>query len=186
MTSTRRWPVKTGRNNPCRCGSGIKAKRCCDAAPELRTTTARAVLARLQPEVIGALAGLERKRFRQLYDEMIYLPELDISLHLRLPGLLSLEIEEAMYACRVHDDEGFDEALRHAARMLDTFERRLELAEAVLALRDRGLVHAALAAVAIVDLNQAESALLVSSLAQTVAVASGDEKTPSGLLIAAR
>jgi uncharacterized LabA/DUF88 family protein len=92
--------------------------------------------------------------------------------------VLSLEIEEAMYACRVHDDEGFDEALRHAARMLDTFERRLELAEAVLALRDRGLVHAALAAVAIVDLNQAESALLVSSLAQTVAVVSGDEKLP--------
>jgi len=181
--------VKTGRNSPCRCGSGIKAKRCCDAEPGLRMMTARAVLARLQPEVIGALAGLdldERERLRQLYNEMLYLPQLDISLHLRLPGVLSLEIEQAMHTCWSHDDEGFDEAIRDTARMLDTFERRLELAEAVLALRDRGLVDPALAAVAIIDLNQAESVLLLSSLAQTIAVASGDEKTPSGLLVAAR
>lgn len=178
--------MKVGRNSPCPCGSGLKAKRCCAVDPELRVTTPRATLARLGREVLGALVGVDRARFGELYDEVIYLPELDISLHLRLPGVLSFELERAKRSCRVHDDEGFDEAIRDAARTLGTVEARLELAEAVLALRDRGLVHPALAAVAVIDLNQDESALLISSLAQAVAVASGDERTPSGLLVASR
>jgi len=186
MTSTRRWPVKTGRNNPCRCGSGIKAKRCCDAAPELRTTTARAVLARLQPEVIGALAGLERKRFRQLYDEMIYLPELDMSMHMSLPLLHTPEIDRAARAITDGDDDRFDTALRDVRPTVDTVERRLQLAYAVIALRDTGRISRPFAAIAIIDLNQPDSALITSALAQAIAVAGGQEQTPSGLLVAAR
>jgi hypothetical protein len=72
------------------------------------------------------------------------------------------------------------------SRELDTVERRLELADPVLALPDRGLVPAALAADAIIDPNQRESALLISSVAQAIAVASGDEERPSGLLVVAR
>ena len=82
------------------------------------------------------------------------------------------------------DDDGFDEALREAVVTLDTFERRLGLAEAVLALRDRGLVSAKLAAAAVIDLNREGSALLLSSVAQAVAVRSGNEATPAGLVLA--
>jgi hypothetical protein len=177
--------AKVGRNELCPCGSNLKAKRCCLATPERRTTTPRATLARLASAVLPALTGISRERFGELYEEVIYLPELDISLHLRLPGVLTPEIESALYTCLVHDEEGFDEALRTALPAVDTFENRLWLAEAVLALRDLGRVSPVLAAVAVIDLNQTESAFLLSSFAQSIAVRSGDERTPSGLLIAA-
>jgi hypothetical protein len=177
--------AKVRRNEFCPCGSNLKAKRCCLATPERRTTTPRATLARLASAVLPALTGIGRERFGELYDEVIYLPELDISLHLRLPGVLTPEIEDALYTCSVHDEEGFDEALRAALPAVDTVENRLWLAEAVLALRDNGRVPPAVAAVAVIDLNQTESGFLFSSLAQSIAVRSGDERTLSGLLIAA-
>jgi len=78
----------------------------------------------------------------------------------------------------------FDEALEALIVTLDTVERRLELAEAVLALRDQGQVSTEVAALAIFDLNNPGSALLRSSLAQAIAVRSGAEATPSGLILA--
>ena len=161
-------------------------KRCCDAEPELRVRTPRAHLARLQLDAVGVVGPLGRDRFGDLYDEVVYLPDLDLSLQVRLPGVFTPAIEHAVRACSAHDEDGFDAAVRVVSRELDTVERRLELAEALLELRDRNLVEPPLAAVGIIDLNQRESALLISSVAQAVAVASGDEKTPSGLLVATR
>jgi hypothetical protein len=185
MAATRRWPMKVGRNDPCPCGSRLKAKRCCPAKPTA-TGTPRAMLARMQHEVAPALAALGREHFRSLFNEMIYLPELDGTVQLRLPRVLTPEIDEAMHELSIHDDEGFDEALCRALPALDTPERRLDLAEAVLALRDRGLITPPLAAVAIIDLNQPDSALMLSALAEAIGVAAGEQETPSGLLIAAR
>lgn len=178
--------AKVGRNEPCPCGSGAKAKRCCLAEPQMVVATPKATLARLQPAVADALAGVGETGFRELYDEMIYLPELDVSLHLRLPGIVTPEVEAAIDALDDPDHENFDKALWGAARFLNTVERRLELAEAVLALRDRGLISPKLAAVAIFDLNSEDSALFLSSLAQAIVVAGGEETTPSGLLVASR
>ncbi|MHB1988649.1 MAG: YecA family protein [Acidimicrobiales bacterium] len=177
--------AKVGRNELCSCGSSLKAKRCCLAEPELRTTTPRATLARLQTSVMPALRGIGRERFGELYDEVIYLPELDVSLHVPLPVVFTPDLESALYACSVHDGDAFDHALRAVLPSVDTIENRLRLAEAVLALRDLGRIPPRLAAVAVVDLNQAASAFLLSSLAQSVGVRSGDERTPSGLLVAA-
>ena len=177
--------AKVRRNELCPCGSNLKAKRCCLATPERRTTTPRATLARLASAVLPALTGIGRERFGELYDEVIYLPELDISLHLRLPRVLTPEIEDALYRCSVNDEEGFDKALLAVLPTVDTVENRLWLAEAVLALRDNGRVPPAVAAAAVIDLNQTDSGFLLSSLAQSIAVRSGDERTPSGLLIAA-
>jgi hypothetical protein len=179
-------PVKVGRNSPCPCGSQLKAKRCCLAEPHLRITTPRATLARLESDIAGDLAGIDHDRFRSLYDEMIYLPELDMSLHMRLPGLHTPEIARAADALTAGDDDRFDAALSDARSAVDTIERRLQLAQAVIALRESGSVSRALAAVAIIDLNQPDSALVTSALAQAIAVAAGNEPTPTGLLIASR
>jgi hypothetical protein len=178
--------MKVGRNSPCPCGSQLKAKRCCLADPDRRITTPRATLARLQSELAVDLAGIDRDRFRSLYDEMIYLPELDMSLHVRLPGVLTPDIALAADALAVGDDDSFDAALRGVRRAVDSIEVRLRLADAVLAARDDGQISRADAAVAIIDLNQPDSALLTSALAQAIAVAGGEERTPSGLLVAAR
>ena len=75
------------------------------ASPERRTTTPRATLARLVSAVLPALTGIGRERFGELYKEVIYLPELDISLHLRLRGVLAPEIESALCTCSVHDEK---------------------------------------------------------------------------------
>ena len=178
--------MKVGRNEPCPCGSGLKAKRCCLAEPAMQTVTPRALLARMQKNVASALAGFDRAEFRELYDEMIYLPELDVSLQVRLPGVHTPATQVAMDALGDADHDRFDEALRLVLDELDTPERRLELAQAILASRDHGVVPPPLAAVAIFDLNQPDSGFLLSSLAQALAVASGDEETPSGLLVATR
>jgi hypothetical protein len=178
--------VNVGRNSPCPCGSQLKAKRCCLAEPRLRISTPRATLARLQASVAPDLAGIDRAGLRSLYDEMIYLPELDISLHVRLPSLRTPQITHAAAALAAGADDAFDTALHDVRRAVDTFERRLWLAQAVLDLRDRGQIPPALAAVAIIDLNQPGSALFTSSLAQAIAVSGGTERTPFGLLVAAR
>ena len=178
--------MKIGRNSPCACGSQIKAKRCCMAAPGLRVNTPRAVLARLQPSVAADLAGVDRAGFRSLYDEMIYLPERNMALHMRLPALHTPDIARAADAIHSGDTDRFDTALRDARAAIDTPERRLELAQALIALRDSGEISPALTAVAIIDLNQPDSAFVTSSLAEAIAVTTGDEPTPAGLLVAAR
>ena len=176
--------AKLGRNEQCLCGSGLKAKRCCLAADNAKVTTPRATLARLQTTVVNAISHIDETEFRELYDEMIYLPELDVSLHLRLPSIVTPDVAAAMFALADKDEDGFDDALYVVAETLNTIERRLELAEAVIALRDRELIDPKLVAVAIVDLNNEDSALLISSLAQAIAVKSGSEATPSGLMLA--
>jgi SEC-C motif len=176
--------AKIGRNEACSCGSGLKAKRCCLAEGGALISTPRATLARLKMAVVGDLVGISRTRFRELYDEVIDLPDLDVSLHVRLPGILTPEIEEAMFAFSDKGEDDFDRALQGVLVTLDTFERRLELAEAVLRLRDEGRVPPAIAGIAIFDLNNADSALLTSALAQAIAVKSGKEATPSGLILA--
>jgi len=150
----------------------------------VKVTTPKAILARLQPVVAQALAGFDKEQFRELYDEMLFLPELDVSLHMRLPLILTPELEDAMDSLTHQDQDDFDEAVHTAAHTLDTFERRLELAEAVLALRDKGLVRPEIAAVAVFDLNHEDSALLLASLVQAIAVRNGSEATPTGLVLA--
>jgi hypothetical protein len=176
--------AKAGRNDPCRCGSGVKAKRCCLAEPSLAVSTPRATLARLKPAVAVDLAGIDKEWFGQLYEEVFALPELDLSLHFPLPGILTPEIEEALFASTDKDEDAFEKALHAVAATLGTFDRRLELAEAVLLLRDQGVVSPPVAAVAVFDLNDEGSQLLLSSLAKAIAVKSGAEATPSGLILA--
>jgi len=175
--------AKVKRNELCPCGSNLKTKRCCFADEEMKITTPRAILARLQTSVVEAIAYIDPTEFRELYEEMIYLPELDVSLHLRLPSLLTPDVEVAMNAIAHEDDDGLEDALHAVAMELNTIERRLELANAVLKLRDQGLIAPELAAVSIIDLNNEDSALFISALAQTIAVKSGSEPTPSGLLL---
>ena len=176
--------AKVGRNDACRCGSGVKAKRCCLADPSSAVSTPRARLARLKPIVAADVLGIDREWFGELYEEVLALPELDLSLHLRLPAVLTPEIEEAMFAFTDKDEDAFERALRTVVESLGTVEHRLELAEAVLLLRDEGAVSPEVAAVAIFDLNDERSQLLLSSLAQAIAVKSGAEATPSGLILA--
>jgi Predicted metal-binding protein related to the C-terminal domain of SecA len=177
----------SGRNGTCPCGSGQKAKRCCGirrgpSPAEL----AKAFLAEERRTAGSVLCGMDREEFDELFEEMVDLPTLDVSLQADLPRLLSPELECLRVAIDKDDDDAFEAALAPALRQLDTPQRRAALARAVLSLRDAGRIDAHVAAVAIIDLGTRRSALFQSSAVQGLAVSVGAARTPSGLLVASR
>ncbi len=174
------------RNDPCPCGSGRKAKRCCGVsrgpgAEEL----ARGFLAAQALPAALELACLAERELRRLFDDLVELPSLDLSLVLRLPDLLSPELSRLLDAVEDDDHDAAEEALPAALARVDTVEARAALARAVLALRDAGRVAPRVAALALVDLEGGGEALLTASLIQAAAIAVGAARTPGGLLVAA-
>lgn len=177
----------SGRNGSCPCGSGRKAKRCCGTrrgpgSAEL----AKAFLAEERRKAVSVLAGVDRGEFDELFEEVVDLPTLDVSLQVDLPRLLSPQLERLRVAIEVDHVEAFEAAVAPALEQLDTPERRAALARAVLSLREAGRIDAPLAAVAIIDLWTRRSALFQSSVVQGLAVSVGAARTPSGLLVVSR
>lgn len=180
-----------GRNGLCGCGSGKKAKRCCGVrrGPGPRDL-AKAFLAEQARMATARLLPVHRSEFDELFDEVVDLPAVDISLQLRLPGLMSPELASLRAAIddgdHDRDGETLQDLVAAAVHQLDTPERRAELGRAVLATRDAGRINARVSAVAMIDLNLAASALFASSLLRALAVLAGVSRTPSGLIVAAR
>lgn len=171
--------AKIRRNGPCPCGSGSKAKRCCYGPEDTVGTLPPEILADVLPD----LKGSSEEVLRSLFNENLYLPELDTTLQVRL-GILTPAMDRAIDALQDGDDEGFDDILGTVVPEVDSVDRRVELARAVLTLRDRGSISPQQAAVAILDLEQKESVLFLSSVAESLAVLAGDRSTPAGLLVA--
>ena len=174
--------AKIKRNGPCPCGSGSKAKRCCLGTGEPRHDG-------MLPKEVGDAAiadlnGTDEIELRAYFDQLLYLPEMDTSLQVRLPGIITPDMERAINALRDDDDEGFDEVLDKVVNAIDSPERRLALAEAVLRLRDQGQITRKFAAMAVLELDRPESMVFRSSVAESLAILAGDQRTPAGLLVA--
>jgi hypothetical protein len=176
--------AKVRRNEPCPCGSGSKAKRCC-YGPE-RVVDVRIMPLDLTQDAISVLPGTSEIELRALFDQLLYLPEIDLSLQVPLPGIITPEVDRAISALRDDDGEAFDRVLVRVVRTVDTVDRRIELARAVMALRDEGRIPTKLAAIAVLELDREHSMLFTSSVAESVSILAGDQRTPSGLLVAAR
>lgn len=176
--------AKIKRNEPCPCGSGIKSKFCCRQPHEY--VDVRVLPLDLFQSVVHDLVGATEAEKRDLFDQMLYLPELDASLQVRLGGIITPEVARAIHALHCDDEEAFDRALDTVVPMLDTLERRVELARAVVALRDKGRIPAKLAAVAVFSLDRETSTFFLSSVAESIGVLAGDRRTPAGLLVAER
>jgi hypothetical protein len=129
------------------------------------------------------LVGVGRDEFDELFHEVVHLPELDLSLQVELPGLLTPELARA--AAALDDPDEFDVALGPVVRGLDSPTRRVGLARAVLDLVDAGRIAPDVGAVAVIDLTTADSALFTSSVAEAIAVGAGAARTPAGLVLAA-
>ena len=176
--------AKIRRNGPCPCGSGSKAKRCCYGVDE--TVNLGLLPQELGDDAIAELNGTDEVELRVYFDQPLYLPEIDTSLQVRLPGIITPDMDRAVNALRDDDDEEFDEALERVVSAVDSADRRLELAQAVLRLRDQGQIKRKFAAIAVLELDRAESMVFRSSVAESLAVLAGDRRTPAGLLVAAR
>ncbi len=176
-----------GRNQPCRCGSGNKTKRCCGvphgpADAEL----AKAFLATQGRLAARRLLRLPTDELDGLFDKLFELPARHLSLQMPLPRLSSPELEALRWAV---DDDDPDAARDHIVSVLariDSPEQRARLAHTVLDLTSAGVIDNDLADAAIVDLDSVSSALMRASLLHAVAVSVGASRTPSGLLVIAR
>src|SRR5450759_5007396 len=120
-----------GRNQPCPCGSGRKAKRCCG----VRRGPSEAELARaFVAEQCRAAAPLLRPvmsdedALLELYPAVEELPQLDLSCQLRLPRLLWPELERLKDAVVDDDAEEIERAMPAALARVDTPLVRAELA----------------------------------------------------------
>jgi hypothetical protein len=179
--------AKIGRNERCSCGSGQKAKRCCDikrgpGEDEL----ARAFLAGEALRASLVLSGVEDGDLDRLWDEVIELPAHHLTFQFTLPKLVAPRLQQLLETIDDDDVDEADEALDEALAELDSAAARAVLVRAVVALRDAGRLREQAAAVAILDLASRSQALVRASLIEAAAVAGGTARTPGGLIVAHR
>lgn len=93
-----------GRNQPCACGSGRKTKRCCgQRRGPSGDQLARAHVAQLCRQSIGDLAGLSDRALDHLWEGLMKLPSVDLSLLVTLPKLIGPDLQRLREAIE-HDD----------------------------------------------------------------------------------
>ncbi len=182
-----RCMAKLGRNEPCSCGSGQKAKRCCGikrgpGEDEL----ARAFLADEALRASLVLSGVEDGELDRLWGEVIELPAHHLTLQFTLPKLVAPRLQQLLETIDDDDVDEADEALDEALAELDSAAARAVLVRAVVALRDAGRLGEQAAAAAILDLASRSQALVRASLIEAAAVAGGTARTPGGLIVAHR
>ena len=173
---------KIRRNERCPCGSGSKAKRCCQLPHAY--VDVRVLPLELCQGVVNDLPGTTPAELRVLFRQLVHLPAVDPSLHVRLPGVISADMECAVNALQDDDGSIFDKFLGRVVPAIDTLERRIELAQAVIALREQGRIPARLAALAVLDLDREESVFFISAVAESLDALAVSETTPAGLLTA--
>jgi SEC-C motif len=173
-----------GRNEPCLCGSGRKAKRCCgiEGGPS-EASRARAFLAHASRRAAWELRIVPDAELGGLFDELWELPAADLSLQVELPKLLSPEFDRLCDA--VADDDPAPELLDAVTGVIDGPIERARLARAVIAQAEAGTVDGRLANAALVDLGSDSRRLLRAGLLEAVAVRVGVARTPAGILLAA-
>ncbi len=175
-----------GRNQPCRCGSGVKAKRCCGV--RRGPSEAERAKAFVREQCRASSPVLRRvindvDDLIELYEAVAELPSLDLSCQLRLPRLLSPELERLRSVIADDDVDEILEALPDALVQVDNPVVRADLARAVLALREAGRVSEEVAAAALLDLDSDADALVREALVAALAVDCGAARTPAGLLL---
>lgn len=175
-----------GRNQPRPCGSGRKTKHCCGQHHgPTNEQLPRAHLAHLARETIHELDGLSDLALKQLSDQLLDLPALDLSLLVTLPKLIGPDLERLREAIE-HDDPdwGWD-ALTNLHKQIDTPQQRARLADAIVHLRDQHHIGRHQAACALLNLHTNSRRPIAASLMEAIAIQIGAKRTPGGLQIAA-
>jgi SEC-C motif len=177
---------RPGRNQPCPCGSGRKTKHCCgEHRGPSDEQLARAHVAELFSQTVDELHGLSDRALDRLWEGLLDLPALDLSLLVALPKLIGPDLERLREAIE-HDDPdcGWD-ALTAVHKQIDTPQQRARLADAIIRLRDQHRIGRRQAAYALLDLHTKSTRLIAASLLEAVAVQVGAHRTPGGLHVAA-
>jgi hypothetical protein len=175
-----------GRNEPCPCGSGRKVKRCCgEQRGPSEDQLARAHVAALTRQAIPDLAGLSDRALDHLWENLMDLPAVDLSLLVTLPQLIGPDLQRLREAIEDDDPDWGWDALTTVAQQIDTPQQRAQLADALVHLRDQHRINRRQAAYALLDLDSPSTRFIGASLLEAVAVSVGVSHTPGGLQIAA-
>lgn len=173
-----------GRNDPCPCGSGVKAKRCCGVQRgPTEESLARAFVAGACRDAAVRLRRRSDVELGKLFEGLWELPAVDLALQVELPKVFSPEL--ARLADAVREDDPDPELLDAVVEKIDTPFERARLARAVIAEADAGAINRVLAAAALVDLGSESRRFLRAGLLEGVAVRVGVARTPGGLVLAA-
>jgi hypothetical protein len=174
-----------GRNDRCPCGSGRKVKRCCGVSPgPSQAELDGAYLAASARAAALTLGDLSYDDLDELWGRLFDLPAQHLSLMVELPELLTPEVDRLLRAVAADDPDEAWAAFPLVLARYDTSSTRARIVRAVVALRQGGEIEGDLAAVAVVDLAEPGGALIQASLLHSVAVATGTERTPAGLILA--
>ena len=174
------------RNDPCPCGSGRKVKRCCgEHRGPGEDDLARAYLAHHARDAARRLQHLDDDELRELFDDLIELPELDLALTITLPQLLTPDLQHLFDAIKADDVDAGAEVTPRILDQLDTPVERARLARTIIHLRDTRRLDPLLAAAAIIDLDSRSRDLLRASLVHAAFIHAGRMRTPGGLRLAA-
>lgn len=175
---------RVGRNDPCPCGSGRKAKRCCDIArgPDA-DRLARAELARMARIHTCGLLALDEAELEDVFGAIKRLPALDLGLTVELPQIISPDVQRLCDAVLDEDLDALEHAIVPVLVRIDTPRQRLCLARRLLAMRDEGVIGRLVAAAALADLDSESRHFLMAALLEAAAVRSGAVCTPGGLLL---
>jgi SEC-C motif len=175
-----------GRNQPCPCGSGRKVKRCCgERRGPSHDQLDRAFLAEHARWAATEIGDLPAETLAELWNGLAELPDIDLSLVLPLPTLITPELAHLLQAARDDDPERADDVMDIVVDTVDTPQQRAALARAVIQLRDSGKLSSRQAAAAIIDLQSPLQALIRASLINAIFIKTGQMRTPGGLRLAA-
>jgi hypothetical protein len=138
-----------GRNEPCPCGSGRKAKRCCgvERGPG-EESVARAFLSHVSRDAVAALDGVSEPEIEALLEDLRELPVAYPSMRVQLPTEISPALERLTDTYAVGDLNGAWEPLEAILEEIDTPIERARLIRVVMALHEEGRLdeHSAAAA----------------------------------------
>jgi hypothetical protein len=179
--------AKQGRNERCRCGSGLKAKYCCDSPCGPSPDAAdRSFLTRAIRDSIPALVALRANGGPSNYiDDVLELPAHFPELVVSLPALVDPELDALLFACEVGDGQAVRDVIAKVSRRFHTVAERARLARVIVRLREEESIDEIVAVLALVDLRRDDaSALLEAAVLQAARIRAGRVRTPSGLLIA--
>jgi hypothetical protein len=168
------------------CGSGRKVKRCCgEQRGPSHDQLERAFIAEHARWAASEIGDLPTRTLAQLWTRLADLPDIDLSLVLPLPTLITPELTQLLQAARDDDPGSADDVVDIVVDTVDTPEQRAALAHAVINLRDTGKLSPRQAAAAIIDLESKSQTLIRSSLINAIFIKTGRMRTPGGLRVAA-
>ena len=161
-------------------------KRCCgERRGPSEDQLARAHLAALGHQATADIAGLSDLDLEHLFDGLLDLPAVDLSLHVTLPKLIGPDLQRLFDSIVADQRETASTAAAVVLRDIDTPRQRAQLADALVRLRDRRRISGREAAAAILDLDSRSTRFITASFVEAVALAAGATSTPAGLHLAA-